>query len=84
MLRIVGSCAGLVLFIVFVLPFAIEAYHRYEVAERLKPLMNDRERAAFQAWQGDAVSFGRSLYERCTLAHGADAPECRPYKAAIQ
>jgi hypothetical protein len=84
MLKILGACVGLVLVIIFALPFAIETYHRYEVAQRLKPLMNDRERAAFQEWQGDAISFGRSLYERCQLTHGQDSPDCQPYKAAIQ
>jgi hypothetical protein len=87
MFRILVTAIGVVLFLVFVTPFAIGAYHRYEVAQRLKPLMTDNERAAFDDWMkhdGDAVAFGRSLYERCQLAHGPDSPDCAPYKAAIR
>jgi hypothetical protein len=84
MVRILGTCVALVLVIVLAFPFAREAYHRYEVAQRLKPLMNDRELAAWRNWNGDAVSFGRSLYERCELINGSGAASCEPYKVAIQ
>jgi hypothetical protein len=84
MLRILGTCAALALFVIFVLPFAIDAYHRHEVATRLNAVMDEHDRAAFREWQGDPVAFARTLYERCALTHGQDAPDCQPYKAAIK
>jgi hypothetical protein len=84
MIKILGTCAALALIIVLALPFAREAYHRYEVARRLDPLMDERDRAAFRAWSGDAASFGRSLYERCELINGQGAPACEGYKLAIR
>jgi hypothetical protein len=84
MIRILGTVAALALIIVLAFPFAREAYHRYEVARRLEPLMDERDRAAFRAWPGDAASFGRSLYERCELINGAGAATCEPYKLAIR
>jgi hypothetical protein len=84
MVRILGTCAALALLILMAFPFAKEAYHRYAVAKRLDPLMDDRDRAAFRAWSGDAASFGRSLYERCELVNGRDAPACDPFKSALR
>jgi hypothetical protein len=84
MVRILGTCAALALIVILAFPFAREAYHRYEVARRLDPLMNEQDRAAFRAWSGDATSFGRSLYERCELTNGQGSPTCEPYKVAIQ
>ena len=84
MIRILGTCAALALVIILALPFARDAYHRYEIGHRLGPLMDDRDRAAFRAWSGDAASFGRTLYERCELTNGLGSPTCEPYKQAIQ
>lgn len=84
MVRILGSCAALALIVVMAFPFAVDAYHRYEVAQRLKPLMTDQDQAAWRDWNGDAVSFGRSLYERCALINGPKASNCEAYKTAIQ
>jgi hypothetical protein len=84
MIRILGTCAAFALIIVLAYPFARDAFHRYEIAHRLDPLMDDRDRAAFRAWSGDAASFGRSLYERCELINGEGAPSCDPYRRAIQ
>jgi hypothetical protein len=84
MLRIVGSIIALVIFVVLALPFAHDAYHRYQVSRRLDALMDDRDRAAFRNWTGDASSFGRSLYERCELTYGKGAAACEPYLKAIQ
>jgi hypothetical protein len=84
MIRIMGTCVALGLIVVLAYPFAREAYHRYEVARRLDPLMDDRDRAAFRAWSGDATSFGRSLYERCELINGPASPTCEAYRSAIQ
>ena len=36
MTRILGSCAALALIVVLAFPFARDAYHRYEVARRLR------------------------------------------------
>lgn len=84
MVRILGTCVALTLIILLAFPFARDAYHRYEVAQRLKPLMTEHDLAAWRDWSGDAVSFGRSLYERCELINGQNAPTCEPYKSAIQ
>ena len=80
----IGTFVALALVVVLALPFARDAYHRYEVAKRLDPLMDDRDRAAFRAWSGDAASFGRTLYERCELTNGPGSPTCEPYRLAIQ
>jgi hypothetical protein len=84
MVRILGTCAALALVIVVAFPFARDAYHRYEVAQRLKPLMNEHDQAAWRDWNGDAASFGRSLYERCELINGPGSQNCDAYKVAIQ
>jgi len=84
MTRILGTAAALALLVILAFPFAREAYHRYEVARRLDSLMDDRDRAAFRAWHGDAESFGRSLYERCQLTNGQGSATCDPYKLAIR
>jgi hypothetical protein len=84
MTRILGSCLALALILVMAYPFARDAFHRYQVARRLDPLMSDSDRAAFRVWSGDAASFGRSLYERCELSNGPASPTCEPYKRAIQ
>jgi len=84
MVRILGTCAALALVMLVAFPFAHDAYHRYEVAQRLKPLMNEHDQAAWRDWSGDAVSFGRSLFERCELINGQGAPSCQGYKSAIQ
>jgi len=84
MVRILGTCAALVVLLLVAFPFVREAYHRYEVAQRLRPLMNDRDLAAWRDWNGDAISFGRSLYERCELVNGRGAAGCDAYRVAIQ
>jgi len=84
MIRILGTCAALLVLLLVAFPFGREAYQRYEVAQRLKPLMNDRDLAAWRDWNGDAISFGRSLYERCQLMNGREAASCDAYKIAIQ
>ena len=84
MVRILGTCVALTLIALVAFPFARDAFHRYEVAQRLRPLMNEADQAAWRNWSGDAVSFGRSLYDRCELINGQGAATCEPYKSAIQ
>lgn len=84
MVRIMGTSVAMALIILVAFPFARDAYHRYEVAQRLKPLMTEHDQAAWRDWSGDAVSFGRSLYERCELINGKGSTSCEPYKLAIQ
>jgi hypothetical protein len=84
MVRIMGTCVALGLIVLLAYPFARDAYHRYEVGQRLKPLMDERDQAAWRAWSGDPIAFGRTLYERCELTNGPGAPTCQPYKSAIQ
>jgi hypothetical protein len=82
--RILGTFAALGLIVALAFPFARDAYHRFAVAQRLTPLMSDHDMAAWRQWNGDAVSFGRSLYERCELTNGRGAPSCEAFKSAIQ
>lgn len=84
MIRILGSCVALALIVFLAFPFVTDAYHRYEIGQRLKPLMDARDQAAWQAWSGDPAAFGRSLYERCELVNGPGSPACDPYKKAIE
>jgi hypothetical protein len=84
MVRILGTLTALALVMLVAFPFARDAYHRYEVAQRLKPFMNEHDQAAWRDWNGDAVSFGRSLYERCELINGQGSQSCEAYKVAIQ
>jgi len=84
MVRILGTTVALALIMLVAFPFARDAYHRYQVAQRLKPLMDEHDQAAWRDWSGDAVSFGRSLFDRCELINGQGAPTCQAYKSAIQ
>ncbi|HVH82376.1 MAG TPA: hypothetical protein VM782_23475 [Stellaceae bacterium] len=84
MVRMLGSFIALVLVLLVAFPFARDAYHRYQVAQRLKPLMSEYEKAAWRDWNGDAISFGRNLYDRCQLTNGQGAQSCEPYRVAIQ
>jgi hypothetical protein len=84
MVRVLGTGAALVLVVVLALPFARDAYRRYEVAQKLNNVMTDQDKAAFQAWNGDPKAFGRSLYERCMLAHPQSPTACEAYQSAIQ
>lgn len=84
MVRILGTVVALALVMLVAFPFARDAYHRYQVAQRLKPLMNEHDQAAWRDWNGDAVSFGRSLYERCALINGQGSQNCEAYRVAIQ
>lgn len=84
MVRILGSVVAMGLLVLVAFPFARDAYHRFQVTQRLKPLMSEQDQAAWRQWNGDAVSFGRSLYERCALINGPSAQNCEPYRVAIQ
>jgi hypothetical protein len=48
MLRILGTGVALALVCVLAFPFGRDAYHRYEVAQRLKPLLNEYDQAAWR------------------------------------
>jgi hypothetical protein len=84
MVRILGTCAALALVLSVAFPFAHDAYHRYEVSQKLKSVMTDRERAAFNNWNGDPMSFARSLYATCEQSNGTGSAACEPYRVAIQ
>ena len=84
MMRILGSCVALALLVLLALPFARDAYHRFEVSRKLEAVMDDRDRAAFREWNGDAVSFSRSLYERCELVSGRGASNCDRFRLAFE
>jgi hypothetical protein len=84
MSRILGGLLTLAVIAFFAYPFAHEAYHRYQVHSRLDALMDERDRAAFHDWNGNAVSFGQALFDRCERVNGANAAACEPYRRAIQ
>ncbi|HEX3882761.1 MAG TPA: hypothetical protein VHW66_08890 [Stellaceae bacterium] len=84
MTRILGISVAVAILAVFALPFGKEAYHRYQVSQRLDTVMDDRDRQAFSQWNGDAASFGRSLFERCEREQGAGAGACERYRFAFQ
>ncbi len=84
MLKILGTCVALLLIIAFGYPFAQDAYHRYQVSRRLDAVMDSTDRAAFRQWNGDAISFAKSLYERCELTQGRGAVQCDRYRYAFQ
>lgn len=84
MTKILGSLVALAVVAFFAYPFAHEGYHRYQVGRRLNTLMDERDRAAFRAWNGDAVSFGQTLFDRCERTNGQNSTACEPYRLAIQ
>jgi hypothetical protein len=84
MVKILGTCVALALVLLVAFPFAHDAFRRYEIAQRLKPLMNEQDQAAWRDWNGDAASFGRSLYARCELINGQGSQRCDAYKVAIE
>jgi hypothetical protein len=84
MSRVIGYIFGVVILVAFFYPFARDAYRRYEVEHRLNQVMTDRDKEAFQAWNGSPEAFGRSLYTRCELANGPNSPICDPYRRAIE
>jgi len=84
MARILGTCIGVFLLVALAFPFVRDAYHRYHVISGLEAVMNERDRAAFREWKGDAISFGRSLFERCELMNGRGAAVCQSYLTALE
>lgn len=84
MRRALGTLIALIVLLVVAYPFGRDAYHRYQVAQRLDALMDERDRAAFRNWSGDAASFSRSLYERCALQNGRTSPNCDRYRIALE
>ena len=84
MTRVLGTCVALVLAALFVFPFGKDIYHRIQVHRQLEAVMDERDRAAFREWSGDAASFGRTLYERCELVNGRGAQNCERYRIALE
>jgi hypothetical protein len=84
MTRVLSIAVLVAIGIMFALPFAREAYHRYQISQRLDSVMDDTDRAAFAQWNGDAASFGRSLFERCVRQQGQGSATCDRYRFAFQ
>ena len=82
MLRRIMAGLVVILLVAMVFPIARDAYQRNRVISKLEPVLTQQDRLAFQAWQGDAVSFAKSLYARCQIANGQDAKACEPYRLA--
>ncbi|MBV9825672.1 MAG: hypothetical protein JO001_08355 [Alphaproteobacteria bacterium] len=84
MLRVLGICLGIVVLAIVAYPFVQDAYFRYQVGRRLDTVMDSRERAEFRQWPGDAMSFARTLYERCERSQGDKAVQCERYRYAFE
>ena len=84
MKRAAIGCVVILILAVVVWPFAKEAYARHRVMQKLAPVMTEQDRIAFQSWQGDAVSFARSLEARCELQNGDGSAACEPYRIAAE
>jgi hypothetical protein len=84
MKRALFAVAALALVVVLAAPFVRDAYTRYRVMHRLAPVMTEQDRIAFRSWNGDAVSFAKSLYARCELDNGRDSPVCSRYIVAFE
>lgn len=83
MTRYLGIAAALLLLLLAAYPFGREAYQRYEIARRLDSVMDERDRAAFAQWNGDARSFGKSLFDRCERVQGQGATACERYRFTL-
>ena len=84
MVRILGTVIALALIAVVAFPFALDAYHRWEVARQLGPVMNERDRAELSQWNGSPSSFARAFCARYEQSNGRSVPACDPYKSAMQ
>jgi len=84
MLKIVGTCVVILVLIAVGYPFAQDAYHWWQVKQRLSTVMDSKERAEFQSWKGDATSFAKTLYDRCQLSQGKGAVQCDRYRSAFE
>jgi hypothetical protein len=82
MLRRIMAGVVVILLVAMAFPIARDAYQRNQVINKLEPVLTQQDRLAFQAWQGDAISFAKSLYARCQIANGQDAKACEPYRLA--
>ena len=84
MAKIIGIIIAVIVLLVVIYPFAQDGYHRYLVSDRLRTVMTSQERAEFNSWTGDAMSFATRLYQRCELAQGKGAVQCDRYKSALE
>jgi hypothetical protein len=82
MLRRILVGTALILLVAMAFPLAYDAYQRHRVISKLDPVLTQQDRLAFQAWKGDALSFAKSLYDRCRIANGQGAQACEPYRLA--
>ena len=82
MVRLILIGVAVCLVVGWAFPLAHEAYERHRVIGKLDPVLTEQDHAAFQAWQGDAVSFAKTLFARCEITHGQGAATCEPYRLA--
>ena len=83
-MKLLATGLALVLLVVLAFPFAHDAYVRYTILQKLDPVLTQSDRNAFKTWNGDAISFVKSIYARCELQNGADAAPCKPYRLALE
>ena len=84
MLKNLGILVVVVILLAIAYPFAQDAYHRWQVNQRLSAVMDSKERMEFQNWKGSATSFARTLYDRCQLSQGQGAVQCDRYRSAFE
>ena len=84
MIRFLGICLGILALIAIGYPFGQDVYHRYLVSQRLDSVMDSKDRAAFRQWNGSAIDFAKTLYERCELNEGKGAVQCERYRYAFE
>ena len=82
--KIIGVILALIVIVLFAGPFINDAIERTRVSSRLEAVMDERERAEFSNWQGDATSFAQNLYNRCQQTQGQGAVQCDRYKYAFE
>ena len=82
--KIIGVILAAIVIVLFASPFLNDAYQHYLVSRRLDAVMDERERAEFRNWQGDAKSFAQNLYNRCQQTQGQGAVPCDRYKFAFE
>ena len=81
---LIRNCVAIALILALAFPFGREAYRRYELAHNLNSIMDERDRTAFQYYNGDARSFGKQLLERCELTNGSGSQACDRYRFALR
>ena len=68
------------LLVVVELPFGRDAYERHQVLRQLDGVITERDRAAFNNWNGSARAFAENLHDRCVRDNPPSAGYCDRYR----